>query len=129
MQGRVIDKTNQDDFLLLDKLIPTKHFLRKINNLVDFSFVAGLAESCYCPNNGRPSIAPELYFRMLLIGYLYSIKSTRKLVDHISFFISYCEHLGAGLVFCFCLARGKRQALPPMISLNTNHKQIPCYLY
>lgn len=57
--------------------------------MVDFSFVTDLAESYYCHNNGRPSIAPELYFRMLLLGYLYSIKSTRKLVEHIQYNISY----------------------------------------
>jgi len=89
MQGQLIKKTNQDDFLLLDKLIPKTHLLRKINNHVDFSFVAKLAEPCYSPNNGRPSISPELYFRMILIGYLYSIKSTRKLVEHIHYNISY----------------------------------------
>lgn len=89
MQGRILDKTQHTDYLLLDKLIPKKHFLRKVHDCIDFSFINQITESCYCPNNGRPSIAPELYFRMMLIGYIFSIKSTRQLVQDIHFNICY----------------------------------------
>jgi len=89
MQGRILDKTQHTDYLLLDKLIPKKHFLRKVNDRIDFSFINQITDSYYCPNNGRPSIAPELYFRMMLIGYIFSIKSTRQLVQDIHFNICY----------------------------------------
>ncbi|CEG55930.1 transposase [Legionella fallonii LLAP-10] len=39
--------------------------------------------------HGQPSIALELYFRMILLGYLYSIKSTRKLIEEIRYNIAY----------------------------------------
>ncbi len=61
MQGKVIDKTMDADYLVLDKLIPNNHLLRKVNKCINFSFVSTLTESCYSPNNGRPSIPPELY--------------------------------------------------------------------
>jgi transposase len=32
---------------------------------------------------GRPSIAPELLLRILLLGYLYGISSQRKLVEEL----------------------------------------------
>ncbi len=80
MQGRFNPKKNNDN-AELNLLISEEHFLRKVNQSVDFSFINTLTANLYCPNNGRPSIAPELYFRMILLGYLYSIKSTRKLID------------------------------------------------
>lgn len=89
MQGIAVDKKSDADYLALEKLIPENHFLRTISNTIDFSFVNELTKSCYCPNNGRPSIPPELYFKMILIGYLHGIRSTRRLVDDIRYNISY----------------------------------------
>ncbi|ASQ44956.1 transposase [Legionella clemsonensis] len=78
------------------------HNFKKVNQSVDFSFVASLTEDLYCPNNSRPSIAPESYFRMILLSYLYSIKSTRKLIDEILYiFVYQCQQ--AGLVEGLCV--------------------------
>ncbi len=89
MQGILSNKTTDADYLVLDKLIPSNHLLRKVNQCIDFSFVNELTEECYSSNNGRPSIPPELYFRIMLINYLYAIKSTRRLVQEIHYNISY----------------------------------------
>ncbi len=43
MQGRMANKSNDADYKYLDKLIPRDHFLKKINNLIDFSFIGVLA--------------------------------------------------------------------------------------
>lgn len=69
MQGTLKSNLNNSAYLELERLIPSDHILRKIDKIIDFSFVNPETESCYCPNNGRPSIPPELYFRMELIGY------------------------------------------------------------
>ena len=45
---------------LYDCIIPKDHILRKINDLVDFSFVYEELESKYCLNNGR--YAKNRYF-------------------------------------------------------------------
>jgi len=89
MQGIAVDKKLDADYLTLDILIPKDHLLRKISRCIDFSFVNILTEPCYSPNNGRPSIPPELYFKMMLINYLYGIRSTRRLVQEIHYNISY----------------------------------------
>ena len=54
-----------------------------------FSFVRRLTEKFYCPNNGRPSIDPELYFRIILIGYFYNIQSDRQICDEIHYNLAY----------------------------------------
>lgn len=89
MQGKLCSKGNNVNCYILDALIPDGHFLQKVNEAVDLSFITKITEDLYCPNNGRPSIAPELYFRMILLSYLYSIKSTRKLIDEIRYNIVY----------------------------------------
>ncbi len=89
MQGRMPDKTNEGNYKLLDKLIPHDHFLKKVNSIIDFSFIDKVTEACYSPNNGRPSLAPELFFRIILVSNLYGIKSTRQLMEHIRYNLSY----------------------------------------
>ncbi len=38
---------------LYDKLIPQNHLFRKINELIDFSFIRDELKDKYCPDNGR----------------------------------------------------------------------------
>ena len=43
---------------LYDKVVPKKHLLRQINDLVDFSFVYKELVSKYCKDNGRKAESP-----------------------------------------------------------------------
>lgn len=88
MQGSIsYTKTiSNSDF---ENLIPGEHFLKKVNQLVDFSFANKLTEKLYSPNKGRPSISPELYLRIKLIGHLFNIHSSRELIEHIKYNICY----------------------------------------
>jgi transposase len=63
--------------------------LRKIDSHIDLNFVRELTEPFYCQNNGRPSIDPEIFFRTILIGYLYGIDSDRQLCDEIQYNLAY----------------------------------------
>ena len=65
----------QMDLVILEQMIPEDHLLRRIDTAVDFSFIHDLCAPLYCDNNGRPAIEPEILFRMLIVGYLYGIKS------------------------------------------------------
>ena len=60
-------------YFQMEDLVPEDHILRQIDEAVDFSFVRDVASDCYCPDNGRPGIDPELVVRMILIGYLYNL--------------------------------------------------------
>lgn len=60
MQGSIRYKKGISGLVFAD-LIPEEHFLKKVNQLVDFSFANKLTEDLYSPNKGRPSISPELY--------------------------------------------------------------------
>ena len=44
---------------LYDRIVPADHLLRKINQVVDFSFVHELVMDRYTPDFGRPAEDPE----------------------------------------------------------------------
>ncbi len=46
----------------IESFIPKNHLLRKLDSILDFSFVREMTEHLYCSNNGRPSIDPELEY-------------------------------------------------------------------
>ena len=54
------------EIVTLDGLVPKDHLLRKIDAVIDFSFVHSLVEGLYCPDNGRPALDPTLMFKALL---------------------------------------------------------------
>jgi transposase len=60
---------------LYDKIVPSDHLLRKINQVVDFSFVHELVKDRYTPDFGRPAEDPEFMLRLCLLQYIYGDSS------------------------------------------------------
>ncbi len=85
------------DIVILEEMIPENHLLRKVERAVDFRFIHELCAPLYCKDNGRPAIDPEILFRMLLVGYLYGIKSEARLEEEINYNIAYKWFCGLGL--------------------------------
>ena len=73
----------------IDSLIPQNHLLRKIDKTIDLSFIREITSHLYCDNNGRPSIDPELFFRICLIIYFYNIESDRQACEEIQYNLAY----------------------------------------
>ncbi len=71
------------ELVMIDNLVPKNHLLRKIKEHIDFSFINDLCRDYYCKDNGRPAVEPEILFKMLFIGYLYGIRSERRLMEEI----------------------------------------------
>ncbi|SEH82947.1 Transposase domain [Halobacillus karajensis] len=63
----------------IEDLVPEDHLLRKIDQYIDFSFIPEKVRSFYSENNGRTSLDPVVVFKMMFIGYIYGIRSERKL--------------------------------------------------
>ena len=62
----------------LDEAVPDDHLVREIAAVLDLSWVhKELAP--YYSNMGRPSIDPVLMIRMLIVGYIFAIRSERAL--------------------------------------------------
>ncbi len=72
----------------LESAVAKDHLLRRVDRVLQLSFVRELTASCYC-QLGRPSIDPEIYFRMLLVAYLYGISSDRRLCEDVRHHLAY----------------------------------------
>lgn len=57
----------------VESLVPPDHLLRKIDAVLDLSFVPDAVAECYSAGRGRPSVDPELALRMMLLGTLYDL--------------------------------------------------------
>jgi transposase len=72
----------------LDDAVPDDHPVREIAAVLDLSWVhAELAP--YYPQLGRPSIDPALMIRMLIIGYVFAIRSERALCRDVQVNLAY----------------------------------------
>jgi transposase len=69
--------------ICLETFVPKDHFLRKVDRVLDLSFVRELTAPRYAASLGRPSIDPVVYFRIQLVGYLYGIRSERRLCEDV----------------------------------------------
>ena len=89
MLRRNRDKQQELEVVTYEMLVPENHLLRKIDAVVDFSFIYKLCKPLYCEDNGRPAIDPETLFRMLFVGYLYGIRSERRLEEEVNMNMAY----------------------------------------
>ncbi len=80
----------------LEDMVPSDHLLRKIDAVLDLSWLRGELEAHYS-HLGCPSICPELMMRMLLVGYCYSIRSERRLCQEVRMNLAYRWFCGLGL--------------------------------
>lgn len=96
MMGFLDRSASRSCMVRLEKLVPADHLLRRIDQLLDLtSTVAELKP--YYASTGWPPIAPELMLRMLLIGFLYGIRSERRLVEEVRLNLAYRSFCGLAL--------------------------------
>jgi transposase len=96
------------DFCLED-VVPADHFLRKIDAVLDLSWLRGELAPYYS-HLGCPSVCPELMIRMLIVGYCYSIRSERRL----------CEEVKANLVYRWFCGLGLEDKVPHHSTFSVN---------
>ena len=88
MMGRLSAQEELFYEFRLDEHVPADHLLRRIDAAVDFGFVHARLAASYS-HTGRPSVDPELMLRMLLVGYLYGVRSERRLCDEVHLNLAY----------------------------------------
>src|SRR6478609_296665 len=72
----------------LERHVPTNHLLRSIDRFVELGELRRELSAFYS-TIGRPSIAPELMIRMLLVGYCFGIRSERRLCEKVHLNLAY----------------------------------------
>lgn len=97
MMGR--SKSGQGQFFYkfnLDDVVPPDHLVRKIDTVLDLGWVhEELAP--YYSHTGRPSIDPELMIRMLIVGYVFAIRSERMICREVQVNLAYRWYCRLGI--------------------------------
>jgi transposase len=97
----------------LDKVVPPDHLVRQIDAVLDLNWVhKELAR--YYSHTGRPSIDPVLMIRMLIVGYVFAIRSERRICAEVQVNLAYRWFCKLGIEdsipdhSVFCRARHER---------------------
>ena len=85
----------------LEAAVPVNHLVRRLAAAVDFGFVRPLAAKHYS-HTGQPSVDPVVLFKLWVLGYLYNIRSERRL----------CEEAGLNLAWRWFLGYELDEAIP-----------------
>jgi transposase len=80
----------------LEAVVPDDHQVRSIASVLDLSWVRGELAPHYS-HTGRPSIDPELMIRMLILGYVFAIRSERALCQEVQLNLAYRWFCGLGI--------------------------------
>src|SRR4051795_9151275 len=72
----------------LDDAVPEDHLVRKIDTALDLSWLRSELAPHYS-SIGRPSIDPELMIRMLVVGYVFAIRSERLICREVQVNLAY----------------------------------------
>jgi transposase len=89
MMGRL--NHDQEEFFYsfrLDDAVPDDHPVREVAAVLDLSWVHSEL-AAYYPRLGRPSIDPVLMIRMLIVGYVFGIRSERALCRDVRVNLAY----------------------------------------
>jgi transposase len=77
----------------LDAAVPQKHIVRRLAAVVNFGFVRSLVNKHYS-HTGQPSVDPVVLFKLWLLGYLFNIRSERRLCEEASLNLAWRWFLG-----------------------------------
>src|ERR1039457_4202979 len=94
MQGRKQYQEKLFTTFRLSDRVPENNFYRRLNNLLDLSFLYK-ATTKYYGREGNPGIDPVVFFKLLLTGYFQNLQSDRAIIENarlrmdILFFIGY----------------------------------------
>jgi transposase len=97
----------------LDRVVPPDHLVRQIDGLLDLSWVHNELAPFYS-HTGRPSIDPVLMIRMLIVGYVFALRSERRLCAEVQVNLAYRWFCKLGIEdnipdhSVFCRARRER---------------------
>lgn len=83
--------------ITIEDLVPEEHFLRKLERVLDLSFVQEESAHLYNYKYGRPPIDPVMIVKYLLVGYLYGIPSERQIEQRIQTDMALRWYLGLDL--------------------------------
>ena len=97
MMGRISQDQGQPFYSFnLEAVVPDDHLVRAVARVLDLSWVRAELAPHYS-HTGRPSIDPVLMIRMLIVGYIFAIRSERALCREVQLNLAYRWFCGLGI--------------------------------
>jgi transposase len=94
MQGKKVYQEKLFTNFQLSRHVPENNFYRRLKDNIDLRFLTSQAKKYY-GGEGQKSIDTEVFFKLMLVGYLENLNSDRRIIEHASmrldilFFIGY----------------------------------------
>ncbi len=76
--------------------VPPEHYLRRVQQAVDFAPCRDLIAATYCPAQGRPAVEPLLLLKLEFLQYHYNL-SDRQVVEQAQYNMAFRWFLGLSL--------------------------------
>ena len=92
-----LGRREQTGFFCMEELVPSEHVLRAVEEAIDFDFIYEAVSGLYCEDNGRPGIDPVVLFKIVLIQYIFGLRSMRQTIREIEVNVAYRWFLGFSL--------------------------------
>lgn len=89
------DERNTIKSINLNNLVPENHIIRKIDKAIDLLFIYDKVRDLYSPY-GTESIDPIVLFKIIMIQYIFGIRSMRQTIKEIQVNIAYRWYIGYG---------------------------------
>jgi IS5 family transposase len=81
----------------LGDLVPDDHVLVRVERVLDLAWLPGEVADCYCADNGRPGIDPEVAVRLMRAGLLLGVIHDRRLLREAQVNLAIRWFIGYGL--------------------------------
>jgi transposase len=81
----------------LRQLVPDDHVLARVDRVLDLTWLRAEVADCYCHEEGRPGIDPEVAVRLMLAGLLIGMVHDRKLMREAAVNVAIRWFVGYGL--------------------------------
>jgi transposase len=101
------------EMLCIEELVPQDHLLRDIDNAISFDFIYDEVKDLYCEDNGRPSVDPVVLIKIILIKFLFGVRSVRQTIREIEVNMAYRWFLGYGM----------REKIPHFTTFGKNYER------
>lgn len=96
MLKKIDDNRKQIELICLEDLVPQDHLVRKLEYAIDFNFIYDEVKDLY-GDVGRGSIDPVSLIKIVLVQYMFGIRSMRQTIKEIEVNFAYRWFCGFGL--------------------------------
>lgn len=91
------ERRKEIQIISIEDLVPQDHIIRDIDRAINLDFIYDEVKDLYSADIGRPSVDPVVLFKIVLLQYIFGIRSMRQTIREIEVNMAYRWYLGYGM--------------------------------